>query len=91
MKKWTKLAIPIVVVAVVAAWYAFRPERLVVNRVLTKQCRPYQLARRRSPLSPDSSGIRAIVPCVVHQGPTCAQHTGDSATYTSHRENCWSA
>ena len=32
MKKWTKLAIPIVVVAAVAAWYAFRPERLVVNR-----------------------------------------------------------
>jgi electron transfer DM13 len=32
MKKWTKLAIPIVVVAVFAAWYAFRPERLVVNR-----------------------------------------------------------
>jgi hypothetical protein len=29
MKKWTKLAIPI---AAVGAWYAFRPERLVVNR-----------------------------------------------------------
>jgi hypothetical protein len=32
MKKWTKLAIPIVVVAAFIAWYAFRPERLVVNR-----------------------------------------------------------
>ena len=32
MKKWTKLAIPIVAVAALVAWYAFRPERLVVNR-----------------------------------------------------------
>ena len=32
MKKWTKLAIPIVAVAAFVAWYAFRPERLVVNR-----------------------------------------------------------
>jgi len=32
MKKWTKIAIPIVALLVVVAWYAFRPERLVVNR-----------------------------------------------------------
>ncbi len=32
MKKRTKLLIPIVVVAAFVAWYAFRPERLVVNR-----------------------------------------------------------
>ena len=32
MKKWTRLAIPIIAVAAFAAWYAFRPERLVVNR-----------------------------------------------------------
>ena len=31
MKKW-KVAIPVVIVAVVVAWYAFRPERLVVDR-----------------------------------------------------------
>lgn len=32
MKKW-KIAIPIVVIALlIIAWYAFRPERLVVNR-----------------------------------------------------------
>jgi Electron transfer DM13 len=31
MKKW-KLVIPIAVVAAFLAWYAFRPERLVVNR-----------------------------------------------------------
>jgi hypothetical protein len=31
MKKW-KLAIPIAAAAIFVAWYAFRPERLVVNR-----------------------------------------------------------
>jgi len=32
MNKWTKVAIPVAAVAAVIAWYAFRPERLVVNR-----------------------------------------------------------
>ena len=32
MKKSAKLAIPVVIVIAFAAWYAFRPERLVVNR-----------------------------------------------------------
>jgi hypothetical protein len=32
MKTWTKLAIPIVAVAVLTAWYEFRPERLVLNQ-----------------------------------------------------------
>jgi Electron transfer DM13 len=32
MKKWIKVAIPVAAVAVLAGWYAFRPERLVVNR-----------------------------------------------------------
>ena len=32
MKKSTKVAIPVAAVAVFFAWYAFRPERLVVNR-----------------------------------------------------------
>src|SRR5882724_1907287 len=32
MKKWTKIAIPVAAVAVLVAWYEFRPERLVVNR-----------------------------------------------------------
>lgn len=31
MRKW-KVAIPAVIVALIVAWYAFRPERLVVNR-----------------------------------------------------------
>jgi Electron transfer DM13. len=32
MKKWTKILIPIAAVVVLVAWYAFRPERLIVNR-----------------------------------------------------------
>src|SRR5207245_3648278 len=32
MKKWIKVAIPVAAVAVLVAWYAFRPERLLVNR-----------------------------------------------------------
>jgi hypothetical protein len=32
MKKWIKIAIPVVAIAVLFGWYAFRPERLVVNR-----------------------------------------------------------
>jgi Electron transfer DM13 len=30
MRKW-KVAVPLVVIALLAAWYAFRPERLVLN------------------------------------------------------------
>ena len=32
MKMWTKVMIPVIAVAALIAWYAFRPERLVVNR-----------------------------------------------------------
>lgn len=32
MKPWMKIAIPVAVVAAFLLWYAFRPERLVVNR-----------------------------------------------------------
>jgi Electron transfer DM13 len=32
MKMWIKIAIPVAAVGLLAAWYAFRPERLVVNR-----------------------------------------------------------
>jgi hypothetical protein len=32
MKKSVKVAIPVVAVAIFVAWYAFRPERLLVNR-----------------------------------------------------------
>jgi Electron transfer DM13 len=32
MKTWTKVAIPVAAAGVLVAWYAFRPERLLVNR-----------------------------------------------------------
>jgi hypothetical protein len=36
MKTWMKIAIPVAVVALLLAWYAFRPERLVVNRQVSE-------------------------------------------------------
>ena len=36
MKAWIKLAIPVVAVVALVAWYAFRPERLVVNRTVNE-------------------------------------------------------
>jgi Electron transfer DM13 len=36
MKTWIKVAIPVAAVALVVAWYAFRPERLVVNRTVSE-------------------------------------------------------
>jgi Electron transfer DM13 len=32
MKPWMKIGIPVVIIVLIGAWYAFRPERLVVNR-----------------------------------------------------------
>jgi hypothetical protein len=32
VKKWIRVAIPVAAVAGFVAWYAFRPERLVINR-----------------------------------------------------------
>ena len=32
MKTWAKVAIPVAVILAAIVWYAFRPERLVVNR-----------------------------------------------------------
>jgi len=37
MKKWIRVAIPIVAVLVLVAWYVFRPERLVVNRSVNER------------------------------------------------------
>jgi Electron transfer DM13 len=43
MKTW-KIAAPIVVIALIVAWYAFRPERLVVNRRVDEALPPTQTA-----------------------------------------------
>ena len=49
MKKW-KLAIPIAIVVVIVAWYAFRPERLVVNRKVDEAMPAAQAGSSPQPL-----------------------------------------
>jgi len=49
MKKW-KIATPIVVIALFVAWYAFRPERLVVNRRVDEAMPTGQGGRAAQPL-----------------------------------------
>jgi hypothetical protein len=50
MKKWTKFAIPIIAIALVVAWYAFRPERLVVNRTVDEAMPAAQASSSPQPL-----------------------------------------
>jgi hypothetical protein len=62
MKKW-KLVIPIAAIAAFLAWYAFRPERLVVNRRVDEAM----------PAAPGSSSPQPLVSgqfySVLHQIP----------------------
>ena len=53
MKKWAKFGIPVVVVAAIVAWYAFRPERLVVNRSVDEA---FPAAQGNSSAQPLESG-----------------------------------
>ena len=53
MKKWTMVAIPVAVVVVFVAWYAFRPERLVINRRVDEAM---PAAQGGSPAQPLESG-----------------------------------
>ena len=50
MKKWKKILIPVVVVAVLVAWYAFRPERLFVNRRVDEALPTGQAGQSAQPL-----------------------------------------
>ena len=50
MKKW-KLVIPIAAVAAFLAWYAFRPERLVVNRRVDEAMPAAQASSSPQPLA----------------------------------------
>jgi hypothetical protein len=59
MKPWMKIAIPVAVVAIIAAWYAFRPERLVVNRTVNEALPTSQGAS--SPLLLESGSFYSIL------------------------------
>jgi Electron transfer DM13 len=50
MKTWTKVAIPVVAIVVLVAWYAFRPERLVVNRQVDEAMPASQTGSSPQPL-----------------------------------------
>jgi hypothetical protein len=50
MKKWIMFGIPIAAVLILVAWYAFRPERLVVNRVVNEAMPPEQGGVAAQPL-----------------------------------------
>ena len=50
MKTWTKVAIPVAAVAIVIGWYAFRPERLVVNRQVNEAMPAVQGGSSAQPL-----------------------------------------
>jgi Electron transfer DM13 len=52
MSKW-KIAIPVVVIGLIVAWYEFRPERIVVNRSV-EEAMP--VSPGGSPLQPLESG-----------------------------------
>jgi hypothetical protein len=52
MKKWM-IAIPIIAIVAFAAWYAFRPERLVVNRQVDE---PFPAGNADSPTQTLASG-----------------------------------
>jgi hypothetical protein len=51
-KKW-KVIIPVVIVALIVAWYAFRPERLVVNKTVQEA---FPSANGASPVQPLETG-----------------------------------
>ena len=59
MKPWMKIAIPIAIVVVIGAWYAFRPERLVVNRTVNEALPTVQGAS--SPLPLESGTFYSIL------------------------------
>jgi hypothetical protein len=50
MKNWLKIALPTAVVVIIGAWYAFRPERLVVNRSVNEAMPNAQSASSPQPL-----------------------------------------
>lgn len=59
MKPWIKIAIPIAVLVIIGAWYAFRPERLVVNRTVNEAMPASQGAG--SPLPLESGSFYSIL------------------------------
>ena len=75
MKEWIKFGIPIAAVAVLVAWYAFRPERLVVNRRVNEAMPTAQGDSSPQPL------VSGHFYSIVHptEGTATIYRTGDAA------------
>jgi Electron transfer DM13 len=75
MKKWIKFGIPIAAVVVLAAWYAFRPERLVINRRVDEAMPSGQGDSSPQPL------VSGHFYSIVHptEGTATIYRTGDAA------------
>jgi hypothetical protein len=54
MKKWAKIAIPIIALAVLIAWYEFRPERLFINKSVDEAMPAPQVGSSPQPLESGS-------------------------------------
>ena len=67
MKTWIKVAIPVVALAILVLWYAFRPERLVVNR-------------RVDEALPTAQGSSSAVPLAAGQFYSILHPTSGTAT-----------
>jgi hypothetical protein len=74
MKKW-KIAIPVFVVALVAGWYAFRPDRLVVNQRVNEGMPTAQAA------APDKTLASGMFHTVLHDtsGTATVYQLGDGS------------
>lgn len=60
MKTWIKVGIPIAIVLLAIAWYAFRPERLVVNRQVD-EAMPVTQSGSSSPQAVESGSFYSIL------------------------------
>jgi len=73
-KKW-KIAIPVFAIALIAAWYAFRPERLVVNQRVNEGLPTAQAAK------PDKTLASGSFHSVLHDthGTATVYQLGDGS------------
>ena len=60
MKKW-KIVVPVVVIALFAIWYAFRPERLIVNQRVQEKFPGHETSSSSNPQALESGSFHSIL------------------------------